>query len=374
MQKAFVLFIIFWLSSGNMTRAQSAADIKPRAAGKKLHIMSADGRRGSAAIRLVFYNTENLFDSFHDSLTNDNEYTFMGLRRWSYKRFQRKLINVSKVFMAIGGWEAPEIIGMCEVENRFVLYKLIQDTPLKNLGYKIIHKDSPDPRGIDVALIYRPDKFNPVEYRAIPIRFPADPEWRTRDILYVKGLVMGRDTLHVFINHWPSRLGGYAITEPKRAFVASVLRHHTDSLMCSNADSRIVIMGDFNAEPSENCIVQVLKARSDSTQLCANDLFNMMYRLADWRSGSYKFHGNWSLIDQIIVSSSLLHASTGLGANANGAHIFTAPFLLTDDKAYFGVKPFQTYLGPRYLGGFSDHLPVYMDIYLRGSKTSDIQD
>ena len=323
-------------------------------------------KRGNKAIRLVFYNTENLFDTFDDSLTNDNEYTPMGMRGWSYKKFQQKLMNISKVFMSIGGWEAPEIIGMCEVENHFVLYKLIKDTPLNKIGYKIIHEDSPDPRGIDVAMIYRPDKFKPIMHKAIPIRYPEDPNGRTRDILYVKGLVMGKDTLHVFVNHWPSRYGGYATTKPKRAIVASVLRNATDSLMHMVPDARIVIMGDFNDEPTDESITQVLKACSDSSRLGPTDLFNMMYRLGgNWRSGSNKFRENWSLIDQIIISSSLLNPGTGLYANATGAHIYNAPFLLMEDKTYFGEKPFRTYLGPRYLGGFSDHLPVYLDIYLK---------
>jgi len=373
MRNSFVILFFTWLSIQSHLQAQSTGDPKPQVSGKKVYTMPDAGKRGSNTIRLVFYNTENLFDTFDDSLTNDNEYTPRGMRGWSYSKFQRKLINISKVFMSIGGWEAPEIIGMCEVENRFVLYKLITDTPLNKIGYKIIHKDSPDPRGIDVAMIYRPDKFKPLMYKAIPIRFPYALNDRTRDILYVKGLVMGKDTLHIFINHWPSRSGGYAATRQKRAFVASVLRHASDSLLQVNTDARIVIMGDFNDEPTDESITKVLKARSDSTQLSPADLFNMMYRLSgNWQSGSNKFRQNWSVIDQIIVSSALLNSRTGLSANACGAHIYDAPFLLMEDKTYFGVRPFRTYLGPRYLGGFSDHLPVYFDIYLREPQKAGI--
>lgn len=373
MRNSFLFLFIALIPSLSRLQAQSKVDINGRVPGKNIYTMPDDGKRGTNAIRLVFYNTENFFDTFDDSLTNDDEYTPMGMRGWSYNKFQRKLINISKVFLSIGGWEPPEIIGMCEVENRFVLYKLTTDTPLSKIGYKIIHEDSPDPRGIDVAMIYRPDKFKPIMYRAIPIRFPNDPNGRTRDILYVKGMVMGKDTLHVFINHWPSRYGGYAGTKPKRAFVASVLRHATDSLMRVVPDARIVIMGDFNDEPTDESITEVLKARSDSAQLSSTDLFNMMYRLSgNWRSGTNKFRENWSLIDQIIVSSTLLHSKTGLYTYANGAHIYDAPFLLMEDKTYFGVKPFRTYLGPRYLGGFSDHLPVYLDIYLRETTKTGI--
>jgi hypothetical protein len=357
------LFIFF-----SHLQAQSTRDTKHGMPGKNVYAMTDAVKRGNNAIRVVFYNTENLFDTFDDSLTNDNEYTPSGMRGWNYKKFERKLNNISKVFIGVGGWEAPEIIGMCEVENHFVLYKLITDTPLSKIGYKIIHKDSPDPRGIDVAMIYRPDKFKLLVYKAIPVRFPSDPNGRTRDILYVKGLVLGKDTLHLFVNHWPSRYGGYSATRPKRSIVASILRHAADSLMKVVPDARIVIMGDFNDEPTDESITQVLQARSDSVHLSPTDLFNMMYRLSgNWQSGSNKFRENWSLIDQIIVSSSMLYSKKGLTANANGAHIFNAPFLLMEDNTYFGEKPFRTYLGPRYQGGFSDHLPVYFDIYLKAA-------
>jgi hypothetical protein len=373
MRNLFISFIIAYLSGQGFLQAQSDSNPRQPVSDKKVFTMPDAGKRGSNAVRLVFYNTENLFDPADDSLTNDNEYTPAGMRGWTYTKFQRKLLNLSKVFISIGGWEAPEIIGMCEVENRFVLYKLISDTPLSKIGYKIIHKDSPDPRGIDVAMIYRPDKFVPVSYKAIPVRFPNDPNSRTRDILYVKGKVMGTETLHVFINHWPSRYGGYMATKPKRAVVASILRHVTDSIMQTDSFARIVIMGDFNDEPNDESVAKVLMARSDSIHLSKNDLYNMMTGYATrWRGGTNKFRESWSVIDQIIVSSSLLHAETGLYANANAAHIFDAPFLLMEDKTYFGLKPFRTYLGPRYQGGFSDHLPVYFDVYLHSTDNSGV--
>jgi len=331
------------------------------------------GKRSNNALRLVFYNTENLFDPADDSLTNDDEYTPTGMRRWTFDRFRRKLLNLSKVIISVGGWEAPEIVGMCEVENRFVLYELITETPLSKIGYKIIHKDSPDPRGIDVAMIYRPDKFTPIAYKAIPVRFPNDPNGRTRDILYVKGKVMNQEILHVFINHWPSRFGGYAGTKPKRAVVASILRHSTDSIMQSDPTARIVIMGDFNDEPNDESITKVLMARGDSTHLEKTDLYNMMTGYANrWRNGTNKFRESWSVIDQIIVSSPLLHGENGLYTYANSAHIFDAPFLLMEDKTYFGLKPFRTYMGPKYEGGYSDHLPVYIDVYVHQPEKSGL--
>jgi hypothetical protein len=365
MRNLFIIILIACFSVQGLLLAQTVVKPKQPDPNKNVYTMPDAGKRGNNAVRIVFYNTENLFDPADDSLTNDNEYTPTGMRGWTYTKFQRKLLNLSKVLVGIGGWEAPEIIGMCEVENRFVLYKLINDTPLSKIGYKIIHKDSPDPRGIDVAMIYRPEKFTPIIYKAIPVKFPNDPNSRTRDILYVKGKVMGKETLHVFVNHWPSRYGGYTTTKPKRAVAASILRHVTDSIMQTDSLARIVIMGDFNDEPNDESITEVLKARNDSIHLSKTDLYNLMTGYATrWRGGTNKFRESWSVIDQIIISSSLLHSETGLYTNAKAAHIYDAPYLLMEDKTYFGLKPFRTYLGPRYQGGFSDHLPVYVDVYL----------
>jgi hypothetical protein len=371
MRYLYFLLLLLSLQPFRPLKAQSIARPNQPSSGKNMFVMKDAEKRGNNAIRLVFYNTENLFDTADDSLTNDNEYTPMGMRRWNYNKCQRKLLNLSKVFISIGGWEAPEIIGMCEVENRFVLYELINDTPLNKIGYKIIHKDSPDPRGIDVALIYRPDKFAPTFYKAIPVRFPNDPTSRTRDILYVKGKVLGKETLHIFINHWPSRYGGYSATKPKRAFVASVLRHAVDSIMTSDPGSKIAIMGDFNDEPNDESITKFLMAQNDSTLLDKYGLYNMMAGYTNrWKTGTNKYRESWSVIDQIIVSTSLLNSEKGLFTHANAAHIFDAPFLLMEDKTYFGLKPFRTYLGPKYQGGFSDHLPVYFDVYIHSVHES----
>ncbi len=320
-------------------------------------------RRGEKGIRVMFYNTENLFDVVKDSLKADDEYSPGGIRGWNYKRLQRKFINISKVILAVGGWEAPEIIGLAEVENRYVLNDLVMDSPLKNIGYRIIHQDSPDPRGIDVALIYRPDKFKPVTTGFIPIRFPFDTAARTRDILYVKGVVLERDTLHVFVNHWPSRFGGYTATIPKRNYVASVLRQQLDSLVAADPAARILIMGDLNDEPTDESVAKVLKAKQDSVNLRSGDLYNMMTGAGcSWDRGTIKDRELWITIDQFIVTAAMLQPGKGLHTSPHSAHILDAPFLLQPDDAWFGQKPFRTYFGAKYIGGFSDHLPIYMDL------------
>jgi hypothetical protein len=322
-----------------------------------------DIRRGDNGIRIMFYNVENLFDIVNDSLTADDEYAAGGMRGWSYSRLIRKINNLSKAVIKVGGWEAPEIIGLCEVENRYVLTNLAMDSPLKNFGYKIIHRDSPDPRGIDVALLYRSEKFKPISTQYIGIHFPFDPNARTRDILFVQGVVLNRDTVNIFVNHWPSRFGGYQATIPKRKYVASVLRKCIDSLMAVNPSAKIIVMGDLNDEPTDESVKDVLKAKMDSTNLAANDLYNMMTGAGcNWNRGTIKDKELWITIDQFIVSSSLLDPVNGIHTTPHSIHIMDAPFLLQKDEAWFGQKPFRTYYGARYIGGFSDHLPIYMDL------------
>ena len=317
-----------------------------------------DGQRAENELRVMFYNVENMFDPAEDSTKSDDEYQPDGMRGWSYSRLKHKQVNVAKVALAVGGWEPPGLIGLCEVENRKVLNGLIYDTPLKNFGYKLVHYESPDPRGIDVALLYRPDKFKVLYSRPVRIHFPFDTASRTRDVLYVKGIACKRDTLHVFVNHWPSKFGGAMETIPKRNYVASVVRSKVDSLLSADHDAKILVMGDLNETPAEEGVSQVLKARMDSVNLGPNDLYNMLAGAGlSWKKVTIKFREEWETIDHMIVSVPLLKYTT-----PHSLHIFDAPFLLMDDEAWFGKKPFRTYYGAKYIGGFSDHLPVYMDL------------
>ncbi len=319
---------------------------------------SAIQKRSDAEMRIMFYNVENLFDVVHDSLKADNEYVQGGMRGWTYDRMRRKLLNISKVVIAVGGWSPPDIIGLCEVENRNVLYGLTLDTPLEVFKYRIIHYESPDPRGIDVALLYRSDRFKVLYQSVIRVRFPFDTASRTRDILFVKGIACNRDTLNIFVNHWPSKFGGAAATIPKRNYVASMLRRQTDSLLVVNPNANILIMGDLNDSPFDESVSKKLQAKMDSVDLQYTDLYDMLAGAGiSWKKGTIKFREEWETIDHMIVSRPLLSHTT-----PHGMHIFDAPFLLQDDDAWFGKKPFRTYYGAKYIGGYSDHLPVYLDL------------
>jgi hypothetical protein len=313
-------------------------------------------------LRVVFYNVENLFDTENDSLKNDDEFLPTGMKGWSRSRYWEKLDHIFKTLLAAGEWEPPALVGLCEVENRTVLYDLISRTPIRRLEYQIIHEESPDARGIDVALLYRTDKFRPLHHEAIPIRFPDDPNSRTRDVLYVKGTVFRKDTLHIFVNHWPSRAGGQAESAPKRMFVAKTIRAKVDSLFSVNADACILITGDFNDEPEDESILTGLNAKTDPLTVSSHDLLNGMYPYLGKFTGTEKHQGHWHLLDQFIFSEGLLHPGKGLSVNSGRGYIFDGAWLLEPDNRFMGIMPFRTYAGPRYLGGYSDHLPVYIDL------------
>lgn len=312
------------------------------------------------SFRLMFYNVENYFDPFDDSLTNDNEFLPEGIRHWNYARFLKKRNNIYKTIMAVGDWEPPAIIGLSEVENRFVLNQLVYETPFSQFDYRIVHEESPDRRGIDVALLFNPKIFKVIAQQLITIDFPFDSTLKTRDILYVKGLVLGRDTLHVFVNHWPSRYGGELFSRPKRIFVAQQLAKHIDRIIEKNADAAIVVMGDFNDYPFNQSIKEELNAGKDEEN---NRVINLMPE-NNYQLGTNKYDGEWGILDQIMVSPNLLIQDKAIFVDGR-AHIFDADFLLQEDAKFLGKRPFRTFLGMKYLGGFSDHLPVFVDFRLK---------
>ena len=321
---------------------------------------------GSSAgqnVRVLFYNAENLYDPFDDPAKLDDEFTPKGAKHWTYDRFYTKLQHLAKTLMAAGSGSPPEIVGLCEVENRFVLNKLVRDTPLKRFGYQILHHESPDPRGVDVALLYRPEFFSVISFSCIRIRFPFDTLSATRDILLVKGLLPGRDTVTILVNHWPSRRGGYKSSTARRDFVATVLRAECDSLFDRDPNCKILIMGDFNDEPGQESISRILKAGGDTSRLKPGDLVNLMGCGKKNFPGTIRYQGQWTIFDQFIVSASFLKGTVGYHAFPEDARIITLPFLLEEDEKYLGSKLARTYSGPSYQGGFSDHLPVMLTLH-----------
>jgi predicted extracellular nuclease len=313
------------------------------------------------SIRFMFYNVENLFDTYDDSLTLDNDFLPEGNYHWTKNRFSNKINKIYKVIAAVGGWKPPDVIGLCEIENRYVLEQLTQNTPLLKHNYKIIHKNSPDRRGIDVGLLYNPEKVVPIKTEFIKVHNSKNKNFVTRDILYFKCLTK-KDTLHFFINHWPSRWGGQYQSEPKRILAASILKHKVDSVLNTYKKSKIIIAGDFNDTPEDKSIVETLKATTDIDSPKDTVLYNLSINYCSKHSGTHKYREEWSCLDQIIVSGNLL-LENGIKTNQQSARMYNQPFLMEEDTRYNGNKPFRTYIGMKYNGGFSDHLPIYLDLF-----------
>jgi endonuclease/exonuclease/phosphatase family metal-dependent hydrolase len=326
-----------------------------------LLIAKSNAQNNDAEYSILFYNVENLFDVRNDSLTADDEFTPAGERHWTRKRFENKINNISKVILSAGGWQMPDLIALAEIENRYVLEKLTKDTPLKTTPYKIIHKESPDPRGIDVALVYNSETFYPLDYAYYPLEDKNGGIRRSREILYVLGTVDGGDSIHVFVNHWPSRYSGLLKTRPARQQAAHLLLSKYEKIVQKNEKAKVVIVGDFNDQPNDESISQGLGA-DDPLKHESAGLFNLSLPWTKQEEGTLKYQGQWFVFDQIIVSPGLLFATNGLRTNPENATICKLPFLFEADETRGGRKLLRTYTGYHYNGGFSDHLPVLLKL------------
>ncbi|MFQ3579780.1 MAG: endonuclease [Bacteroidales bacterium] len=329
-----------------------------------LPILETESRK---QFRIMSYNVENLFDTIDDPVKQDEEFLPSGPKFWNEKKITKKLFDIYKVIMAVGEGGLPAIVGFCEIENRNVLNQLIYRTPLYSLGYRIIHYESPDTRGVDVAILYNKNVFDTIFTAPIRIQYPPTLSTRTtRDILYVKGVFSKTDTVHIYMNHWPSKFGGAKETEPLRMFVGELLRAHTDSVMKSEHCAKIVIMGDLNDEPNEPSLTRGLKAINEWDKVEHNQLYNLSYRLEhEEKKWTHKFGALTGIIDIFIVSGCLLDTTSPLFCLPTDTDVFYSDFLLEDDEKFTGKKPFRTYIGFTYHGGYSDHLPIFLDLRKR---------
>lgn len=314
--------------------------------------------------RVMFWNVENLFDTERDSLKQDDEFLPTSVRGWNVSRYKKKMADVSRVITAVGEWEPPALVGLCEVENDRVMQYLTRYSPLKEHNYRYVMTESEDVRGIDVALLYQRDKFKLLEHQYLRPDLGIG-ERPTRDILHVVGLVPSLDTLDVFVAHFPSRSGGERESEWKRLRVAALLKNAVDSLARVRDEARILVMGDFNDEPRNKSVAEVL---------CGNNtLYHLLIHTTDKKKkypkenrnepayGSYKYQGEWGLLDHLMVSDKLLDDRSRFYTNETMAEVVTFPFLLVEDEKFGGQQPFRTYYGMKYQGGYSDHLPVRVD-------------
>jgi predicted extracellular nuclease len=306
---------------------------------------------------VVFYNVENLFDLEDEPGKRDEAFTPEGEKEWNMGRYQKKLTDISNVIGSVNEGDLPEIVGLCEVENEKVLKDLINTGLLKHGEYQIIHHESPDVRGIDCALIYRPAEFKVTDYFALPVFFEDDPEYKTRDILYVKGRTRNREEFHLFVNHWPSRVGGVEQTRLKREQAAKVLKSKIDSVtQVRSSRAHILVMGDMNDEPEDESLQKVLKAQKPAD--FNNGLVNLMFPAYEKGRGSYNYRGEWNMLDHIIVSSGLLDEKGFRCVELKGFVYHRDWMEYTSSEG--NMRPNRTYGGPAYYGGVSDHFPVYI--------------
>ena len=314
----------------------------------------------SDSVTVAFWNLENFFDPFVDSTRSYNEFTENGGQHWTTARFYNKRNNIYKAILSFSHNQAIGIMGVCEVENEFVLNAVFGMTPLKRFHYRWVHYEGPDRRGIDPAIVYSLDRFQLLHSEAIPFFNPEDTAMVSRDILYAKFFDYRSDTLHCFVNHWPSKYRGELETVGARNRAAAIVRRKVDSIVAVVPDAKVVIMGDFNDTPDAECIRHVLGAQSPAGTSRDSLLYNLFAdpeRLGF--KGTLKYQASWMVFDQIIVTRSLLDDTT-LHCRPEDARIVHDDLLLADDPTYHGQKLNRTYVGPKYYGGFSDHLPVLL--------------
>jgi predicted extracellular nuclease len=316
--------------------------------------------RAAGDLRIMFYNLENFFSPFADSLNPQKEFAENAPRRWTWGRFTKKSTDIFKVIVAVGGVTPPDLIGVCEVENRFVLNRIVNETPLAKFPYGVVHHDSPDARGIDVGLMYNKETFKLVGSKFFTASLPSGRT--TREILLAKGVVNELDTLHVMVCHLPSKYGGEVASEGGRMAAAAVLRTVADSILATSPNASLIIMGDFNDTPDSRCISEGLGASPNLNGVAPDSLYNLALPLHNANVGSLKFQGKWELIDMFFVSGNLLNRNSPIYCLPTDYYIFSAPFLLEPDETYTGEKPHRTYNGFRYAGGVSDHLPAVLDV------------
>ncbi len=312
---------------------------------------------------VAFYNLENLFDTIIDPDTNlilREDFTPEAPKHWNSERYYAKLKNMADVISQLGtelNPAGPQILGVAEIENKSVLEDLIKQKKLQKMKYGIVHYDSPDHRGIDVGLLYSKLRFQVLFSRPYRLK-TEDSTFTTRDLLYVKGILDKTDTLHILVAHWPSRRGGQKRSEPKRIEAAKLSRAVIDSILSADKQAKVIFMGDLNDDPNNKSMTKYMKARSQKEQAVNGALFNPMQDFFKKGIGTLAYRDNWNLFDQFVLTPGLL-SNDYSSYQFFKANVFNKEFLKQQEGAFKGY-PKRTYVGTNYLGGYSDHFPVYL--------------
>ncbi len=295
---------------------------------------------------IVSYNVENLYDTINDPNTKDDDFLPQGKQKWNGERYRIKLDKLAEA-ITLNLACNPVLIGLVEIENKQVVSDLKNTGKLASTNYQISQKDSPDKRGIDCALLYNADRFKLISEEALTVAIDSIPDFYTRDILYVNGLLDGKKMIHVFVNHWPSRRGGEKESEFKRIHASAVAQKKIQEILAKDPQANILLMGDFNDYP-------------DNASIQAFGKFGFTDLLADEhaaKKGTFNYKGDWGALDHFIVSNSLLKGKNGIKLQTKGSQIVYDEKLIYTGKDG-SKKPNSTYGGPNYYGGYSDHLPI----------------
>ena len=320
--------------------------------------------------KIMFYNMENFFDTIDDPETNDEEFLPDGAKRWNTAKYDKKLRNMERVLFDIAAIDRnyPAVIGVSEIENRSVMEDVIAQPKLAHGNYRIVHYDSPDARGVDVAFYYRPDVFKLEGSAAIPFKMPELPNFKTRDFVTMWGTI-DNEPFFFLVSHWPSRLGGKEASAPKRLAAAKQVKHIVDSVTAANPATKVVIMGDLNDDATDDSIVEGLNAKGKIKEVGKGDMFNPFISLLKAGYGRLAYRDEWNLFDNIVVSENLATGSAGKLKLVKDPYkktkfygnIFKPSYLIQQEGQYKGY-PLRTFVGNNFQGGFSDHLPVFIYI------------
>lgn len=309
--------------------------------------------------RVVFYNTENLFDTINSPDTDDEEFLPQSKLQWNSEKYKAKLTHIAQVISSLCDTIEPLVIGLAEVENSKVLEDLIAQPALTKYNLKIVHHDSPDERGIDVALLYNADVVEEVFNSYLRVELDSD---RTRDIIYFKGFIDEAYPIWFFVNHWPSRRDGVEKSEAKRMQAEQVLRSKIDNIYMGEPYSRVVVMGDFNDNPTDSAVEELGVYKQQLLQ--GQHLQNLMLPLRKAGKCSLNYRSQCDLFDQFIVSENLLDSNSRYCIRGGAAKIYSPSWLMFNHPNY-GPIPNRTYANGKYTGGYSDHLPVYFDVVFK---------
>lgn len=309
-----------------------------------------------------FYNLENFYDTINNPLVNDDDFTPTGVRNYTTIIYHQKIANLAKVIAEMGrefSPHGPAILGVAEIENDTVLNDLVKHKLIRDRNYQIVHYDSKDIRGVDVAFLYNPKYFKVIDSKNLFVQLPEGSKSSryTRDVLWVKGLLLNEE-VHIFVNHWPSRLGGEKRSAPGRAAAASVNKQFADSVLKLNPIAKVIVMGDLNDDPVNQSITKVLNAKSKIEDVKKGGLYNPWTDFYKKGIGTLAYRDAWGLFDQIIISHSWLDTSQS-GLFFKEARIFNKEFIKEDLGKYKGY-PMRTWDGMNFRGGFSDHFPTYI--------------